>query len=198
MKVNLAKSYRAPAITEIGENGVHPGTANFEIGDPNLKPESGYEADVAFGSNGKDVSFEVDGFYNNISNFIFATRLASASGGDSITQGYPTFKFKSTDAIIEGVEATFDIHPANTQWLEIDNGLTYIYSLLPNRTDSTRHTPWTPAPRLTSEVKFKLHDMHKSVLRNTYVKFGLAHYSAQDNIYSANYTELPSVAYNLY
>src|SRR6202000_3477631 len=51
VKANIAKSYRAPAITEAGENGVHPGTSNYEIGDPNLKPEAGYEMDIAVGNN---------------------------------------------------------------------------------------------------------------------------------------------------
>ncbi|HTA82321.1 MAG TPA: TonB-dependent receptor [Bacteroidia bacterium] len=198
VKINLAKSYRAPAITEIGENGVHPGTGNFEIGDPSLKPESGYEADLTFGSNGRDIGFEIDGFYNDITNFIFASRLASANGGDSLTQGLPTFKFKANVAHLEGIEAFFNIHPADTKWIELDNGFTYIYSYLPHQTDSTQHVPWTPAPRLTSDVKFKLHDRHTSVLQDTYIKFGLAHYWAQNNIYSADWTEFPSVAYTLF
>jgi iron complex outermembrane receptor protein len=197
IKANIAKSYRAPAITEIGENGVHPGTSNFEIGDPNLKPESGYEADVAFGSNGKDVAFEVDGFYNDITNFIFAARLSGVSGGDSVTQGYPTFKFKATTAHIEGIEAFFNIHPMDTKWVELDNGFTYIYSFLPGQTNSTQHVPWTPAPRLTSDLKFKFTNKHTSFLSNTYIRFGIAHYWAQNNIYSANSTEFPSLAYTL-
>jgi iron complex outermembrane receptor protein len=148
---------------------------------------------VAFGSNGKDISFEVDGFYNDITNFIFATRLQ-----DSLTQGYPTFKFKATTAHIEGVEAFFNIHPTDTKWLELDNGFTYIYSFLPNQTDSTQHVPWTPAPRLTSDLKFNLADRNTSIFRHIYIKLGLAHYWAQNDIYSANLTEFPSVAYTLF
>jgi iron complex outermembrane receptor protein len=198
VKLNLAKSYRAPAITETGENGVHPGTSNYEIGDPTLKPESGYEADVAFGNNGKDINFEVDGFYNYIQNFIYADRLASKFGGDSINQGFPTFKFQSNTALLTGASAYFNIHPTDTKWLEVDNGFTYVYSFILNQTDSTQHVPWTPAPRLTSEVKIKLTDRHNSILRGLYFKFGLAKYWEQNNIYSANWTELPSQAYVLY
>jgi iron complex outermembrane recepter protein len=198
VKANIAKSYRAPAITEAGENGIHPGTSNYEIGDPGLKPESGYEADVAFGNNGKDINFEIDGFYNYIQNFIYANRLASKSGGDSLNQGFPTFKFQSNTAVIAGVSAYFNIHPADTKWIEIDNGFTYIYSLILNQTDSTQHVPWTPAPRLTSEVKLKLADGHNSIFRATYIKFGLTKSWAQNNIYSANWTELPSLPYVLY
>jgi iron complex outermembrane recepter protein len=197
IKANISKSYRSPAITEVGENGIHPGTSNYEIGDPNLKPESGYEADVAYGNNGRNVNFEIDGFCNYIGNFIFANRLASKNGGDSITQGFPTFKFQSNTALIAGVEAFLNITPSKVKWFEMDNGFTYIYSYLLNQTDSTEHVPFTPAPRLTSDFKFKLTDRHTSILKETYFKIGLAHYWAQNDIYSANWTELPSVAYTL-
>jgi iron complex outermembrane recepter protein len=197
VKANISKSYRSPAITEVGENGIHPGTSNYEIGDPNLKPESGYEADIAYGNNGKNVIFEINGFCNYIGNFIFANRLASKNGGDSITQGFPTFKFQSNTAVIAGVEAFLDITPSGLKWFEMDNGFTYIYSYLLNQTDSTQHVPFTPAPRLTSDFKFKLADRHTSVLKDLYFKIGLAHYWAQNDIYSANWTELPSFAYTL-
>jgi iron complex outermembrane receptor protein len=197
IKANLSKGYRAPAITEVGENGVHPGTSNYEIGDPKLQPESSYEGDLAFGLNGRDVGFEVDGFYNYIQNFIFATRISSVNGGDSLTSGLPTFKFKANNAYIEGIEAFFKIHPQDTKWIEINNGFTYIYTFIPNQTDSTQHIPWTPAPRLTSEVKLKLNTGHNSILNNAFVKFGVAEYWAQTNVYSANWTEFPSKDYML-
>lgn len=197
VKANFSKSYRAPAITEVGENGVHPGTNNYEVGDPTLKPETGYEADVTYGYNGHDVNFEVDGFYNNIADFIFANRIAGKNGGDSLTQGYPTFKFKANTAIIEGVEAFVNIHPTAARWFELDNGFTYIYSFLPNQTDSTQHVPFTPAPRLTSELKLMLPVGHRGILRGTYIKGGLQYDWAQNNIYSANFTELASQAYTL-
>jgi len=197
VKANVAKSYRAPAITEAGENGVHPGTANFEIGDPNLKPEAGYESDIAIGNNGKDVNFEVDGFANYIQNFIYANRIASKLGGDSINQGYPTFKFQSNTALITGVAAYFNVNPVSVKWIEWNNGFTYIYSYIYHQTDSTQHVPWTPAPRLTSEVKFKFTNKHNSIFKGSYIKIGVAQYWAQNDIYSADWTELPSMPYTL-
>ncbi|MGP8216043.1 MAG: TonB-dependent receptor [Bacteroidia bacterium] len=199
VKLNFANSYRAPSILELMSNETDP-AQEFKQGDINLKGEDGYEADIAYGNNGRDINFEVDGFYNIIDNFIFANRISNAVGtGDSLHFGVPVYKFGSSNtAIIDGVSAYFNIHPADTRWIEIDNGFTYIYSFMPNRTDSTQHVPFTPAPRLTSEVKFKLADNHHSVLRRTYIAFGLAHYWAQNDIYSAIWNELPSSAYTLY
>ncbi len=197
IKLNLARSYRAPSVQELNSNALNAGSNAYIIGNTHLKAEQGYEADLGYGYNGKDVNFEADGFINYIDNFIFQNRLASKFGGDSIEQGFPVFQYLANTAIIEGVTGYFNIHPAVTKWLEIDNGFTYIYSYLPHQTDSTQHVPLTPAPRLTSQVKFRIPTGH-TCLSGLYVEFGLEHDWAQNNIYSEMYTELPSEAYTLY
>jgi iron complex outermembrane receptor protein len=196
LKLNLAKSYRAPAINELSSNELNPGAFAYELGNINLKAEQGYEIDAAYGHNGQDINFEADGFYNYINNFIFSDRLGTPGGADSIRLGKPIYEYTANKAIITGITAYLNIHPANVRWLEVDNGFTYTY--FPNQTDSTRHVPFTPAPRLTSELKFKLTDGPNSILKGAYVKFGLEHDWAQNDIYSALYTELPSYNYTLF
>ena len=193
LKLNISKSYRAPAINELTSNGLNIGSNAVQLGNLDLKAEQGYQVDLAYGYNGKDVSVDADGFYNHISNFIFADRTGQVS------QGYPVYQYVSSNsAIITGVSGYLNIHPAEAKWLEIDNGFTYIYSYLPNSSDSTNHIPWTPAPHLTSEVKLRLNDGHNSVIKGTYFKFGLQHDWAQNDIYSALYTEVTSAAYTLF
>ena len=193
VKLNFSKSYRAPAINELTSNGLNIGSNAVQLGNLNLKAEQGYQIDLAYGYNGKDVNFEADGFCNHINNFIFADRT------DSVSQGYPVYQFVSSNvAIITGVSAYFNIHPKAARWFEMDNGFTYIYTYLPNSTDSTRHIPYTAAPHLTSEFKFRLKDRHNSILSQTYFKAGLQHDWAQHDIYSALYTEVPSAAYTLF
>ena len=193
LKLNISKSFRAPAINELTSNGQNIGSNAVQLGNINLKPEQGYQIDFAYGNNGRDLSFELDGFYNHINNFIFGDRT------DSVSDGLPVYQYVSSNtAILTGVSGYFNIHPTTTKWLEINNGLTYIYSYLPNSTDSTNHLPWIPAPHLTTEIKLKLNDRKNSILRGTYIKFGQTKYWAQNNIYSALYTELPSSAYTLF
>jgi len=193
VKLNISKSYRAPAINELTSNGLNIGSNAVQLGNLNLKAEQGYQIDFAYGYDGKDVSLEADGFYNHISNFIFADRT------DSVSQGYPVYQYVSSNtAIITGVSGYLNIHPAAARWLEIDNGFTYIYSHIPNASDSTSHLPWIPAPHLTSEIKIRLKDAHNSIIKGTYFKFGVQHDWAQNNIYSALYTEVPSAQYTLF
>jgi len=192
IKGNISKSFRAPAIKELTSNGLNIGSNAVQLGNIGLKAEQGYQADIVFGNNGRDLGVELDGFYNHISNFIFADRT------DSVSQGYPVYEYVSSNtAIITGMSGYVNIHPSGAKWLEIDNGLTYIYSYLPNSTDSTRHLPWIPAPHLMSQLKIKLKDRQSSVLRKTCLEFGLAKYWEQNHIYSALHTELPSAAYVL-
>ena len=193
IKLNVSKSYRAPAINELTSNGLNIGSNLVEVGNIHLKAEQGYQIDLAYGYDGKDISLEADGFYNHISNFIFADRT------DSLSQGYPIYQYLSTNtAIITGVSGFLNVHPEAVKWLEIDNGFTYIYSHIPNTSDSTQHLPYIPAPHLNSEVKFRLPDTHNSILKGTYLKFGLQHDWAQNNVYSAFYTEIPSAQYTIF
>ncbi len=193
VKLNVSKSYRAPAINELTSNGLNIGSNLVQVGNINLKAEQGYQVDLAYGYDGKDVSVEADDFYNHISNFIFANRT------DSLSDGFPIYQYLSTNtAIITGVSGFLNIHPDAAKWLEIDNGFTYIYSHIPNEADSTKHLPYIPAPHLNSEIKLRLADGHHSILKGSYIKFGLQHDWAQHDVYSAFYTELPSATYTIF
>jgi iron complex outermembrane receptor protein len=192
VKLNIAKSFRAPAINELTSNGLNIGSNAFQLGNINLKAEQGYQIDLAYGYSGKDIGFELEGFYNHIGNFIFADRT------DSISQGYPVYDFVSSNtAILTGINAYFNVHPTGSKWMEWNNRFSYIYTWLPHATDSTDHLPWISAPHLHSEVKFRLNDKPGSALSGTYFKVGVAHYWRQNDIYSALYTEVPSAAYTL-
>ena len=193
LKLNVSKSFRAPAINELTSNGNNIGSNAVQLGNINLKAEQGYQVDIAYGYDGKDISFEADGFYNHINNFIFGDRTDSVSGG------LPVYQFVSTNvAILTGVSGYLNIHPQATKWLELNNGFTYIYSYLPNQTDSTQHIPWIAAPHVSTDVKLKLNNRKGSILKGTFFKLGLEKYWAQNDIYSAYYTEIPSAAYTLF
>lgn len=198
VKLNFAKSYRAPSILELASNQADPAQM-YKQGDPALNGEAGYEADLGYGFRGKDFDFEADGFYNFINNFIFADRIPSKQGGDSLHFGVPVYKFGSSNtAILDGVSASFNIHPAKIKWFELRNGFTLIYSYLPNQSDSTNHVPFTPAPRLTSDAKIKFANHQHSVIKGSYIEFGIEKDWAQNQIYSALWNELPSMPYLLF
>lgn len=195
-KINASRGYRAPSIGEVGANGVHDGTIRYEIGDPNLKAENSLQLDYAIGLNSKHVTAELDLFSNNIDNFIFSRKLESVNGGDSLNQGYSTFKFVAGNANLLGGEFSIDIHPHPLDWIHFENSFSFVQSTQKGQPDSTKYLPMTPAAKYTSELKVSAKKLGRH-LANAYAKIGVDNYFAQNKFYSAYGTETATPGYTL-
>lgn len=201
-KLNLSRGYRAPNIAEIGSNGIHDGTPFYEIGDSKLKSESSFQVDATIGVNNENYSAEVNAFVNQINNYIFAEKLSSTSGGDSIRTDLvagmsgPTFKYVSGDAILSGGEAVLDIHPSVLKGLHFKNSFSMVNSIQKNQGDSTKHLPYTPPYKFQSELKYIVSKVNKT-FRNLYFKIGVDYYFEQNKIYYKFDNETVTPAYTL-
>ena len=188
-KANIARGYRAPTAAETGANGIHDGTPFYEIGDHNLKTESSLQFDGTLGINAEDLSAELNGFVNRINNYIFATKLQSVLGGDSIredpalalTPG-PAFKYVQGDAILSGGEVVLNFHPHSLKWLHFDNSFAMVNAIQKNQGDSTKYLPYTPPYKFRSELKFMFNKNGKR-LKDSYFKVGIDCYFKQDKVY---------------
>lgn len=195
-KFNLAKGFRAPNIAEISANGVHEGTSNYIIGNLALKPEDSWQVDYAFGLNTEHVNGELTVFYSYISDYIFYHQLNSINGGDSLTQGYRTYKYTSEDAFLFGGEVSVDVHPHPIHWLHFENTLSYVQGQLLQSVSDMKYLPFIPAPKWTSDLRADLKKIG-SFIKNAYVKVGIEHHFKQDKIFSAYNTESETPRYTL-
>ncbi len=201
-KINLSRGFRAPNIAESGSNGIHDGTPFYEIGDPNLRPETSLQLDVTIGFNSSDVTSELTVFDNNIDNYIFPVKLASVFGGDSISTDVmakmsgPTFKYISGNAVISGAEFTLNIHPEEVQWFHFNNSFSMLSAIQKDQPDSTKYLPYTPPFKLVSGVEFNAKTLC-GVFRNVYFRLDLEHYFKQDKIYYKFGNETVTPAYTL-
>lgn len=195
-KFNLSRGFRAPNIGELGANGVHEGTARYEIGNTKLKAESSLQFDYAFGLNSEHITAELNLFSNSIQNYIFSHKLQSTISGDSLSNGYYAFKFVSGDANLSGGEISIDIHPHPLHWLHFENSFSFVHSIQKNQPDSTRYLPFTPAPKLTSDLRATSRKLGR-YLANAYLKIGLDNYLAQTRFFAAFGTETATPAYTL-
>ncbi len=195
-KLNLSRGYRAPNISELGANGVHDGTSRYEIGDSKLKPENSLQSDFAFGLNTQHITAEIDLFENNINNYIFLRKLNTIANNDSLTGGFQTFKYFSSNANLIGGEISIDIHPHPLDWLHFENSFSYVQARQKNQPDSTNYLPFTPAPKLYSEIKANAKKISKN-MRNAYLSIGVDNYLQQNKIYAAYKTETTTPAYTL-
>ena len=72
-KANIARGFRAPNISEISANGVHPGTNIYQLGNPNFKPEFSFQEDAGFSIPPNRLNFRLV-FSITISRITFTTR----------------------------------------------------------------------------------------------------------------------------
>jgi iron complex outermembrane receptor protein len=195
-KLNASRGYRAPNIAELSANGIHEGTIRYELGDPHLKAESSLQLDAALGLNTEHISAEINVFSNSIDHFIFLRQLNAVNGGDSISQGFNTFQYVAGNANLMGGEITIDIHPHPLDWLHFENAFSFVQAIQAGQADSTKYLPFTPAPKLQSELRADIKKAGK-LLKNAYVKIGLENYFEQNNFYSAYHTETKTPGYTL-
>lgn len=204
-KVNIARGFRAPNISEISASGVHPGTGFDQLGNANFKPEFSLQEDVGIFYDNNHISTSVEVFNNDISNYIFNEKLQSAHGGDSTMMQaggkYPVFKFQQTNAQLYGGEARIDIHPHPLDWLHFENTLSVVYALNLGgngikTTDSTKYLPYIPPVHTNSELHA---EFKKKVgcFSNIYLKIGVQWYATQNRCFLAYNTETKTSGYTL-
>ena len=190
LRLNMARGFRAPNMSELGSDGVHEGTLRYEIGNPELKPEYSWQADLGLDFTSEYVSAQVALFANRIENYIFAQRIDMV-----MEEGYRTYEYTQGDARLLGFEAGIDIHPIHS--LHFENTFSLVDAQQLHADEDAKYLPMTPAPRWTSELKYELsHHGHKT-LNNAYVALGLEHNLAQNHYYKVDDTETRTPAYTL-
>ena len=202
VKANISRGFRAPNVSEISANGVHPGTGIYQIGNLD-KPEFSLQQDLGIFFNFGHVNGSVEFFNNNISNYIFNQKLLNYAGYDSVTiKGSQTYQFQQSNARLFGGEASFDIHPHPLDWLHFQNSISVIYA--ENKggngaqiNDRSKYLPFIPPihfhSELRADIKRKFH--HFSSI---YVMMGMDQYAAQNGAYLVDNTETPTPGYTLF
>ncbi|TYZ12557.1 TonB-dependent receptor [Hymenobacter lutimineralis] len=199
LKANLARGFRAPNIAELGSNGIHEGTTRYEIGEPDLKAETSFQADGGVSFTSDHISFQADVFRNRISNYIFPRRLAAVDGTDSLSaDGDRVFRYGQGDARLAGGEVSLDLHPHPLDWLHFENSFSMVRALQFDQPSGQRYLPFTPADRFQSELRVNFRKAGRSRLHNLYARATLEHNFAQKRIFSAFDTETPTSGYTLF
>ena len=197
LRMNVARGFRTPNMSELASNGVHEGSIRYELGSQNLKAEYSLQADLGLDFSSKYVSAQVALFANRINNYIFTHRIPVV-----MKTGYLTYEYTQGDARLLGFEAGVDFHPIHA--IHFANTFSYVNAQLLNQPADTKYLPLTPAPRWTSELKWEI--LHSSRFRirnsqlgfnNLYVAARLDYNLKQTHIYRADNTETETPAYAL-
>ena len=204
LRLNLARGFRTPNMSELASDGVHEGSIRYELGNQQLKAEYSLQSDLGLDFTSRYLSAQVALFANRIDNYIFTHRLDQV-----IEEGYLTYAYTQGDARLLGFEAGVDFHPIHS--VHFSNTFSYVDARQMNASADTKYLPFTPAPHWASELKWELSHhshgtvhhhhttdaAHRSLLNNLYLAAGLDCYLKQTHIYSADDTETPTPAYAL-
>ncbi len=200
LKLNIARGFRAPNVSELSSNGAHEGTNRYEYGNDKLQSETSFQIDAGAELNTEHVSLSVNTFYNVINNYVFYSKLGSKNGGDSLVDVggnlITAFQFNQSNAVLIGFEANLDIHPHPLDWLHFENSFSYVRGQFSNDFNGSKNLPFMPQPRLLSELKGEFKKFGK-YFRNTYLKLEADNFLAQKNIFTSYNTETETPAYTL-
>jgi len=114
---------RAPAIEELYVNGIHHGTATFQVGDHTLRKEAHNNVDLSLRKTSGFMRWKINAFYNRFDHYIFyknadsnGDRIADRVNHDgelALNGEFLVQNLAQTDAVFYGAEAEviFSLRP---------------------------------------------------------------------------------------
>ena len=190
LRLNAARGFRAPTVSELSSNGVHEGSIQYELGNPELKAEKSTQLDLGFDYTSHYVSLQASLFTNWINDYIFLARLPYE------TDGYRTYQYREGDARLMGGEVSVDVHPINP--LHFENAFSYVRGIQLDQPDEAKNLPMMPAPKWTSDIRYEFPNFAKNHCRRTFLAFGMEYNFRQNKFYAVDDTETATPSYALF
>jgi iron complex outermembrane receptor protein len=169
IRANLAAAFRSPNLAELTSGGLHEN--RYEIGNPGLKPQRAREADVSAHYHFDNLSLDLAGFYNKISDYIFITPTEELSAS-----GFPVYRYKQSDARLFGGEAVIHIHPKPIEWLHFET----TFATVTGKKDNEEFLPLVPANKLRFELRAEKEQL--LFMEKAFLKINLLNAFKQINI----------------
>lgn len=144
--VRVARAWRPPTVNERYAQGVHHGTAQYELGDSRLDEEvsRGVEGTVRY--RGRDLQLEAAAYSNIVARFIY---LEPTQPVQTIRGAFPGFRYAQADARLRGLELSSSYTP--TARLQFSANGTLVRG---TRRDSGEPLYDMPADRINLSARF--------------------------------------------
>ena len=204
VKVNIARGYRAPNITEIGSNGLDPGAHIVYLGNRSFKPEFSLQEDIGIQAWLPDATISVELFNNNIENYIYQSRLYDNTGNPVIiVPGNATYSYQQSAARLYGAEVSVNLHPSSIPWLAMDNSIAYTQGRNRNGEmirlygDKARYLPFIPPTHIRSRLKATAQRRH-GIFSKAYARVEADVFAGQPHFYGVDDTETFTAGYTLF
>jgi len=190
-RLNVARGFRAPNLSELASNGEHEGTLRYELGNSALQPEYSWQIDAGIDFSSPVISMEAALFANFIDNYIFSSR----NGDVDESSGHAVFQYTQGDARLMGFELNVDVHPVER--VHFQNTFSYVDAVQLHQPKDRKYLPFTPPAKLSSELRFDILRDNRGLFNNTYCQIGADVYFRQNHFYAAEDTETATPSYTL-
>jgi len=183
----VGRAWRPPNVNERFSQGVHHGTAQYELGDTALATERTLSADLTLRRDGERLSLLVSTYRNRITDYIY---LEPREPVLTIRGAFPAFTFQQTDALLTGLEVSTEALVTPRVSLRASGSVT-------RGTDRLTDEPLydMPADRLNLGTRVALFDGPR--VRGAYVDVGVTIVRDQDQVPSSTIYALPTAGYSL-
>jgi len=154
--VSVARTSRYPALEELYFFGPHPGNFAFEIGNPNLNPESALGLDLSFRWRSARFSAEATYFRNRISDYIFRSPVEGDvdfehHDGHGHDDEFPVIEYLAANSLLQGIELHGDVQV--TSRIYADFGVDYVRGEL---LDPDAPLPRIPPFRVRGSMRYQV------------------------------------------
>jgi iron complex outermembrane receptor protein len=168
LKFDLSSGFRTGNLAELSANGLHEGTPNWYIGNPDMKVEQCLNADISASWQYKWLTLRGSVFRNRFHNYIYLRPT-----NDELF-GFNLFRYEQTNATLQGFEAGASID--NKKYFSFS----FDYSYLDARRDDGSWLPFSPANRFLFDSKYFL-PARSSKYQNAFISFGVNYTQKQDH-----------------
>jgi outer membrane receptor protein involved in Fe transport len=142
LAASAGRGWRPPSAFELFADGDHVGVGAYQLGNPALVEESNLSAELSARYQSRHLRGVFTAYRSDFHDYIY---LRDVTGDPDLPPGLPepVFSYGQTDAVIDGIELSFDAVPIEI--LQI--GLLYSQVDTENETTGT-HLPQTPPNRI--------------------------------------------------
>lgn len=159
IRANLGKAFRTPTAVELASNGIHHGSFRHEMGNPNLRNESGYYADLSVAIQHNGWKWEIAPYAYWFGNYLF---LNPTGAWSVLPHAGQIYRYEEARAWLGGVEISMD-----KNWKRWDAHLQFEYLYSRQQTNGKSFPlPFMPPVNGLAEVGYRAPDWSTAATQN--------------------------------
>ncbi|WP_430614937.1 TonB-dependent receptor [Flavobacterium sp. JP2137] len=168
--------FRFPTAIELSANGVHHGAFRHELGNPDLKPEKGFAADLRLSAETESFKTEWSPYVYYFNNYIF---LKPSGRFSILPDGGQVYQYTESKALLTGFE--WKVEKTFWKTLRIEAILEYLYNKQITDNSSTDYPlPFSPPVNVFGLVEYRFKDW--KYFKNTTITADVKWTAKQDRI----------------